>query len=426
MAVILQSRPAYLVQDGWINQPIDAEWRVLETARPILEQAITCIGRLEIESQLLPYAGTCFAIGPQLLATARHVAQIVTYQAKKDGLVPQEKIWVDFLREHDRQESRTVRIKRLIMIHPFFDFALFELEEPLAKNQLLSFSTVPTDQVLQQAGDLPICVVNYPAFDPRIELEAMRLVFGDLFEVKRLSPGKLMQQTADHETSLLHDCSTLGGAGGAPVLNVETGEVLGVNFAGRYLEANYCVPAYLLARDPYVRLAGCRFSDGSLPAWIDKWDEFAPPLPTGVDGLPGADAAPDHSDAEAAPPPVPDMPDQILSQRVISEIYSKMLEGNLVTDAKMQTVFSGLAFELKAALPRQGDLMDLLIQRLHFLNRERLLMGANTPLHIVLSTVRDQRRYDERWSESFDEIIKTVEDWEQTHLAGFQNQAESD
>ena len=46
---------------------------------------------------------------------------------------------------------------------------------------------------------------------------------------------------------VLHDCSTLGGNSGSVLLDLATGEAVGLHFAGRFLEANYAVPAAVVA-----------------------------------------------------------------------------------------------------------------------------------------------------------------------------------
>ena len=46
---------------------------------------------------------------------------------------------------------------------------------------------------------------------------------------------------------VLHDCSTLGGNSGSVVLDLATGQAVGLHFAGRFLEANYAVPAAVVA-----------------------------------------------------------------------------------------------------------------------------------------------------------------------------------
>jgi endonuclease G len=88
-------------------------------------------------------------------------------------------------------------------------------------------------------------------------------MFRGLFGCKRLLPGYLMgyrrylpQRRADPNPQslevLAHDCSTLGGNSGSAVLDITTGDVVGLHFAGEYLTANYAVPAWELAADPRV------------------------------------------------------------------------------------------------------------------------------------------------------------------------------
>ena len=51
---------------------------------------------------------------------------------------------------------------------------------------------------------------------------------------------------------MTYNASTLGLDAGAPIIEIETGEVVALHFAGDYLKANYAVPMYELARDPRV------------------------------------------------------------------------------------------------------------------------------------------------------------------------------
>ena len=48
---------------------------------------------------------------------------------------------------------------------------------------------------------------------------------------------------------MTHDASTLGGNSGSAIIDVDSGEVVALHFAGEYLKANYAVPMYELARD---------------------------------------------------------------------------------------------------------------------------------------------------------------------------------
>ncbi|WP_315816255.1 hypothetical protein [Paraflavitalea speifideaquila] len=63
--------------------------------------------------------------------------------------------------------------------------------------------------------------------------------------VKRLAPGKITNVTP---TRIFHNCSTLGGCSGSAVIDLNTGNAVGLHFAGRFLQSNYAVPTALLAQ----------------------------------------------------------------------------------------------------------------------------------------------------------------------------------
>ena len=65
-------------------------------------------------------------------------------------------------------------------------------------------------------------------------------IFGNVYEKKRLAPGQVTNVGPDE---LQHDCSTLGGNSGSPVINMKTGEAVGLHFSGLFLESNFAVPA---------------------------------------------------------------------------------------------------------------------------------------------------------------------------------------
>jgi endonuclease G len=85
-----------------------------------------------------------------------------------------------------------------------------------------------------------VAVIGYPARDSRIpDQQLTDEIFGNVYDKKRLAPGQL---TGSDLTSLHHDCSTLGGNSGSVVLSLETGEAVGLHFAGRFLRTNFGVP----------------------------------------------------------------------------------------------------------------------------------------------------------------------------------------
>ncbi len=72
-----------------------------------------------------------------------------------------------------------------------------------------------------------------------------RAVFGNPDGTKRLSPGRQMPGSA---TLTLHDCSTIGGFSGAPLLSFRTHEVAGLRCYGDPAEGNRAIEASELRR----------------------------------------------------------------------------------------------------------------------------------------------------------------------------------
>jgi hypothetical protein len=96
----------------------------------------------------------------------------------------------------------------------------------------------------------------------------MQQIFGDVYGVKRLQPGMSGEVFADQRI-IRHDCSTLGGNSGSCVVDLLSGEVLGLHFRGFYMKYNEAVALGCLVDDPLLRAAGVRWaehSDARLPS----------------------------------------------------------------------------------------------------------------------------------------------------------------
>lgn len=68
----------------------------------------------------------------------------------------------------------------------------------------------------------------------------MQRIYGLVYNKKRLAPGAVTQVDARR---LLHNCTTLGGNSGSVVLDLDTGEALGLHYSGSFLTSNYAVRA---------------------------------------------------------------------------------------------------------------------------------------------------------------------------------------
>jgi endonuclease G len=283
-AIILPNeRPVVDVLNGTYVAPAAPFQHIGDAVpRAIIEAAIPSIGRVELpDHPSLPYGGTAFVVGQGLLMTNRHVAELFALGIGREELSfrPGQSAEVDFLRERDRAESRVFRIARIAMVHPFWDMALLVVEG-LENAPPLRLSVVPPGDL----RDREIAVIGYPALDPRNNVDLQNRIFGGIFNVKRLQPGKL-RQTEDIKSfghlvsALTHDSSTLGGNSGSAVIDLETGAAVALHFAGRYLEANYAVPTHELALDRRVVEAGVNFEEelgGAATRWDEYWNKADP------------------------------------------------------------------------------------------------------------------------------------------------------
>lgn len=291
--IIPDKRPAIdiLERNRFGTDHRDWQHLMAKPARKAIGRVIPAVGRIELPGHpTLPYGGTGFVVARRLIMTNRHVAEIFsTGLGQRDlGFRPGLSAGVDLERRRDGG-SLPLQVVRVAMIHPFWDMALLEVEGlPDAIEPLRLGVKVPQDMT-------EIVAIGYPAFDHRNSADVQNQVFGGIFNVKRLMPGKL---TGSRTTkgygghmvaALTHDSSTLGGASGSAIADIATGEIVALHFGGIYLDTNFGVPAFELARDGRVIDAGVEFVEAPERAntdWEHLWNETeesvgvsSPPLP---------------------------------------------------------------------------------------------------------------------------------------------------
>lgn len=267
-----------VVNDTFAAPP--APWTYLGSGdfRTRIESTLRSIGRIEVpnDPRGRPFAGTGFVVGENLLMTNRHVAMIFATGLGRRGVafVPGQVVGVDFKQEIVPTPPEMLTVTEVVMIHPYWDMALLRVSGLSDRQTKLTLSVDPADG----SRPLDIVVVGYPAQDDRNPIALQNEIFAGVFNVKRMQPGKLLARR-DFESfgrivnSVTHDSSTLGGNSGSAVVDVTTGQIIGLHFAGLYLDANFAVPTYELARDPQVVDAGVNFaapvavSDNYLPVW---------------------------------------------------------------------------------------------------------------------------------------------------------------
>ena len=256
--VLLEGRPAILIQEGKFFPPPSA-WQVLETQRTQIQTVFRSVGRIEVSGHpRLDWVGTGFLVAPGVVMTNRHVAVEFSQQSGgkwkfTSGIKPR----IDYVEEFGTSTSAEFALTGVIGIHDKLDLALL-------RAQITTANGAKPPQPLPIRSSKPktiqnrkVYTVGYPAWDGRRNDPAeMRKIFGEIFEVKRLQPGEMTGLTGK---VFKHDCSTLGGNSGSCVVDLETHQVLGLHFGGRYLEGNTAVALWTLTGDPLLKQAKVNF-----------------------------------------------------------------------------------------------------------------------------------------------------------------------
>lgn len=171
--------------------------------------------------------GTGFLVGPGLLMTSRHVVVDI------DGIVGTR---VAFGWEYGHDRATVVEVVEPEVAPPTVEDGLaVEFEDLDLDVAIVRLGSTPAEATVVTLGSPPpegsvIAAVGYPneAGDENVSDAAARILLGgpDLVGRKRASPGLLRSAT---RSELLHDCSTMPGSSGSPVIDAATGAVIGLH-----------------------------------------------------------------------------------------------------------------------------------------------------------------------------------------------------
>lgn len=242
--VLLDGRPSLLVRGDSFEEPELDYWKGrLNPHRATLESALRSVGRIELTGHgSYDWVGTGWVVSERLVVTNRHVAGLFA-RANGSGFVFRPSplggsmtARIDFKEEYQNAADREVPVVRVVYLAPDApgqpDVAVLELGNGIELPP-------PVKLAAGSGTSQPVATVGYPAWDSRNGEDAMRNIFRDIYDVKRLAPGYLM--SSDDPATLRHNCSTLGGNSGSAVLEVTTGEAIGLHFGGRFRTANFAV-----------------------------------------------------------------------------------------------------------------------------------------------------------------------------------------
>jgi hypothetical protein len=265
--LLLYGRPALLV-DGATLAGAPPFWNLLEDQREDIEMAQRGVGRIELLGHPeYDWAGTAFLVNDNTLMTTCRVAEaFVERRAEGWQFRPGISTWMNYRGSYQEVPNASYRVRAVLGVHDRYDLALLEVERP----QVNGTNPAPLALAAEAPAPLdgrPAYLIGYPVRDARRnEPETVARIFRDVYNVKRVQPGQLRGALTFHDVQFLrHDCAPLGQNAGAPLLDLETHQVLGLQMTSRYLEAGTAVPLYVLRDDPLLRRAGVTFAEATEP-----------------------------------------------------------------------------------------------------------------------------------------------------------------
>jgi endonuclease G, mitochondrial len=248
--VLRRTRPVLAIRDNdakldFIDKADSEIWLArLTKAKSFLDSAIRAVGRIDLQGARLDWVGTGWLVADNILVTNRHVAREFaarkgdgyTFQLGLNGPMSAD---IDFLEEIDNPATLIFKLIKPLHIEdePGPDLSFFEVEIASGNSKLAT----PIKLAASVAVTPNVATIGYPAYDSRIpEPNLMEDIFGKTYNKKRLAPGGI---TSVEEGRILHSCTTLGGNSGSAVIDLDSGEALGLHFSGSFLATNYAVRA---------------------------------------------------------------------------------------------------------------------------------------------------------------------------------------
>ena len=192
----------------------------------LLEPLKAAIGKLQL-TQGDP-AGTGFLVRDDVLVTNKHV---LDFLSRGTRVLESSQSVVRFHAEFNPIEfENAVPVEEVIKVHETLDIALLRVNPP--KRQVLTIASAAPGL------EDHVAAVGHPFDDPVNNPLFTRTIFGDKWGVKRAAPGEVVSLSA---SSVGHDCSTLGGNSGSPLMSLKTAEVVGLHSGGGFLWRNDAV-----------------------------------------------------------------------------------------------------------------------------------------------------------------------------------------
>jgi len=232
--IVRLMRPSLLSKDRTIEDlPPEAsgfidDW---DDFRAAVRPSLYTVGRLDDSAG--KGIGTGFLVSDKLLVTNTHVLEILSNGTRE---LERGQATVRFKSEWNVvPDERPFDVVKVIAVHDTLDLSLLEVDPvPLGNDR----KVLAVDSAPAAKGDA-IVVLGYPQNDSARNPMFVSSIFGNRFGVKRAAPGELIAAKA---SGVYHDCSTLGGNSGSPVVSLKSRQIVAVHCACSFMFRNESVP----------------------------------------------------------------------------------------------------------------------------------------------------------------------------------------
>ncbi|MET0401245.1 MAG: serine protease [Cystobacter sp.] len=218
------ARPALVVDSGRL--PGSSSLGLEDAARDRLETLLPGVAVIGWKWDI-PLA-TAFQVAPRVLVTCAHVAEKLL---EDRGELARGHFVARFNADAHRKEG-CLPITGVLARHSQEDVAFLELASEGPLEQGLRLARKPS---LRRGGK--VFGVGYPLYSqgspPWVDA-----LFENVYGVKRVSPGELL---GEEGRRLFHDCTTLSGSSGSPLIEPSTGLVVGIHSSGQFAWRNTAV-----------------------------------------------------------------------------------------------------------------------------------------------------------------------------------------
>jgi hypothetical protein len=231
---VRKHRPAIPLED-LINPTVTryisktfSEWPGFVEIAPTLVRSVARIDRSpEGRDNAL---ATGFLVAPGAMMTNKHVVRELT---RGKGVFAAGSVHGRVL-AGEPLDSRGVLIdiRGVLGLHGTLDLALLEVGQWDAHP--LRFGAEMPEK------DAQVAAIGYPSDKSHAPEYALEL-FQDELGVQRISPGEVFWRS---RAGFRHDCTTLAGSSGSPIVSLATGKVVGVHAEGMYLDYNRAVVGF--------------------------------------------------------------------------------------------------------------------------------------------------------------------------------------